>query len=159
MICLLESTLLKFAGLIYSDGNNRTYPLRKLRSFREIPYIEQNSTDFYSFLIVNSEEDGMKLKLFPAAQRTTATALTCWHIRSARTLENESDECDIPEFVDFIIAHMKVSCGTKEGHPLLEVFNGELEKEKELMVATLSSMVVDEDNVMTMDMSLYEDMS
>jgi hypothetical protein len=149
----------KIRGLVFSDGNNRTYQLKKLRNFREIPYIDQNSTRDYSFLIKNSEENGVKLVLYPASRVTSTTVLTCWHIRNARTLVNESDECDLPEFVNFVIAHMKVSCARKEGHPLLGVFEAELEKQKELMVTTLSSMIVDEDNVMTMDMSLYEDMS
>lgn len=146
----------KIRGFIYDDGSD-SYQVSKLRDFKEIPHLENSWS--YQFLITNSATDGIQINIYPAPRITSSTALTCWYLRNAKQLVDDSDVCDIPEFVSFIVQHAKVRCMEKEGHPLLEEARSDWERQRTLMVETLTAMIVDEDNKITMDTSIYEEMS
>lgn len=146
----------KIRSLIYNDGTE-TYQLKRVRQFKDIPLIDV--TELYLFLITNSSASGTKLTLFPVSRVTHPTALTCWYLRQAKQLVNDSDVCDIPEFMSFVIQHAKVRCMEKEGHPLLDNARTDLERQRQLMTETLTAMVVDEDNKVLMDTGIYEELS
>lgn len=146
----------KIRGFIYDDGSD-SYQVAKLRDFKEIPFLEQSWS--YQFLLTNSGTTGVELNLYPTPRITSATALTCWYLRNAKQLSDDTDVCDIPEFSSFIVQHGKVRCMEKEGHPLLEMAQRDWERQRTLMVETLSAMIVDADNKITMDVSAYEELS
>lgn len=144
----------KIRGLVYDDGST-THQVKRIRRFTEIPWLD-NYTQ-YRFLLTNDATNGVKMTLYPAAQITSSTALTCYYIRNAKQLVNDTDVCDIPEFVSYIIQHAKVSCMQKEGNPLLMDAQAKLDKLTDLMEATLKDKIIDEDNTITMDLTSYEE--
>lgn len=146
----------KIRALIYNDGTE-TYQLKRVRQFKDIPLIQDE--ELYLFLITNSGASGTKLTLFPKSRVTHSTALTCWYLRQAKQLVDDTDVCDIPEFMSFVIQHAKVRCMEKEGHPLLDNARQDLERQRQLMTETLTAMVVDEDNKVLMDTGIYEELS
>jgi hypothetical protein len=145
----------KIRGFVYADGSDY-YPVLRLRKFDLIPYI--TSEEPYNFIIKNYPT-GKKLVIFPASRITSSTALTCWYLRNAKQLVNDTDVCDIPEFVNYIVQKTKVLCMQKEGHPLLESAEKKLMDEDKLMVETLTVSIPDEDNRISMDLSSYEELS
>ena len=59
----------------------------------------------------------------------------------------------IPEFVNFVIAFMKVKVYGKEGHPGYPDAVTELEKQRQQMTSSLQSRVPDADNELEIDLS------
>lgn len=146
----------KIRAFIYDNGVT-AYKLRKIPDFRDIPFIEQ-STDIYAYLLTNAKSRGPKVKLYPTPLATDSTSLTCWYLRQARKIVNDSDEVDIPEFIDYVIEDTKLSCMKKEGHPLLAEQMKDVEDLEKLMIDTLTAKVVDDENKIQMDLSFYRDM-
>ena len=82
-----------------------------------------------------------------------------WYLRNANRLAVDTDICDIPEFINFVFAHMKVKVYGKEGHPGYPEAMQKLEQERERMNAVLSNRVPDADNEIDMDLSAYDEMN
>lgn len=123
----------------------------------EIAFVE--STDEYRYQIVNLSAVGPSFRLHPTPGATDSTSMTRYYIRNATRMTAEDSICDIPEFSSFVINFAKVQCAIKEMHPRLEFFQGELEKSRGLMIATLNEMVPDGDNTIPMDMSSYDELN
>lgn len=153
----------KIRNIVYSVGTI-IYPITRIRDrkkFLEIAYGNQqlSVSDNYRYIILNSTAaDGVQLQLVPPSRETSDTAVTIWHIREANRLALDTDVCDIPEFVGFIYAFVKVECRKKEFNgycPQEEL--GRLEQQRKLMVDSLTAMVPDQDTEVEKDMSFYED--
>lgn len=147
----------KIRSLIYDNGST-VYKLRKVKDFIDIPFINTN-TDLFSYVMVNAEDRGTKIKLFPTPTATDSTSITCWYLRRAKKIENDTDLVDIPEFSSFLLEQTKYYCMQKEGHPLLEVQRAEAEEQLKLMTETLTNRTPDDENKIAMDLSHYEDMN
>ena len=150
----------KIRAVIYSNGSIN-YPVKRIRDSRKfytLALINQfGQADDYCYILKNpSAATGMKLVLYPASRETSSNNVTIWYIRNANRITSESDVCDIPEFVNFVIQFMKVRCYEKESHPNLAMAIGALEKQRKLMVDTLTEMVPDSDNTIEMDLSFYQ---
>lgn len=101
---------------------------------------------------------GSFIELYPKSRETSTENVEMWYIRNARYLVNDTDYCDIPEFEQFVIQRAKVECIKQDiGNPLLTIESQQLEKERDLMLVTLSNMVPDEDNFVLQDTSFYCD--
>lgn len=151
----------KIRGIVYHNGPI-IYPVKRIRDWKKfitltISDFYTNSTEDYRYLILNpSAALGVQLQLVPPARETSSNIFTLWFIREANRLVNDTDVCDIPEFVSFIYAHVKVACRKKE-------FNGfcpqedrdQLEFQRKLMVDSLTAMVPDADTEIEKDMSSY----
>jgi hypothetical protein len=147
----------KIRALIYNDGS-RSYEVRRIRKFADIPNIDANAD--YRFVITNSSTPatGYKLKLYPASRETSSTVMTIWYIRKANRFAVDADTCDIPEaFETVLIQYVRWKCRTKEGHPDTAQDLADLQGMKQKMIETLKDRVVDEDTVLTMDTSFYDD--
>jgi hypothetical protein len=162
-IYLLPSNIYanKIRNLVYSDGTT-IFPIRRLRfndQFEDAALINTFSgTSFYRYFIINaSAAAGMQIKLFPAAQETSATNVTIWYLRNANRLAVAADTCDIPEFINFVYQYVKVRCYEKEGHPNTEAARNSLEQQRQLMVDTLTSMEPDGDTTIEQDVSSYRE--
>lgn len=150
----------KIKALSYVKGTT-IYPIRRLRSmdrFLELEVLKlENLVDSYQYLLVHKNPtDGYRVKIFPAARESVTNGFKLWYIRNANKLTLDSDICDIPEFVYYIIAFAKFQILFKEGHPNAAEAKAELEKQKQLMVETLGEMVPDEDDKIQMDMDHYD---
>jgi hypothetical protein len=145
--------------LIQYDNGSDKYPIARLKpsQLKEIANVEEG--DRYRYLIMNSSSDGSQIKLYPAAQEDSSDNVTIYYIRNATRIEEDSDECDIPEFTNFIIQFMKVRCIEKElGPEGARDAKAELERVRKLMVDTLTAMVPDNENLLEQDVSFYEEM-
>lgn len=120
-------------------------------------YDTQLTTDLYRYFLVNETPGSPKILITPKIHETGV--VTIWYLRNANRLDAETDVCDIPEFANFIFAHVKCKVFEKEGHPGLPVALEKLERERGRMTSTLSQMVPDAANEVEMDMSHYEEMT
>ena len=161
----------KILGITYHK-DSEIYPvnrIRRLSRFMEMEEILQTgAANRYKYTIQNADPvTGVQLVLFPASRETSSTVMKVWYIRNASHIPliadgslaaTEATKIDIPEFISFIMAHVKVSCFAKEvGHPLLAAAAQKLEQQRQLMVDTLSKMVPDDNDTVEMDLSSYLD--
>lgn len=153
----------KIRGIMYKNGST-FYPLHKMRYsdlFEDIMATKEfDPSGRYRYLLTNpSATTGIQLNVVPTPRDTITDALTMWYIRNANRITADTDYCDIPEFVHFVIAFMKMQVYEKEGHPNLQVAASKLKQQRMQMVSTLTDMIPDGDNEIEKDLSHYEDMS
>ena len=144
----------KIRALVYNDGSKK-YPLQRIQRFIEGE--EAVSGEDYRFLLTNTSSSGVRLMLFPTPAETNSN-LKIYYIRNAKKLSSESDSCDIPEFINFIYAHVKWNVARKEKSQIdITLAAEELSAQRQLMVDTLTVMVPDESNQVVKDLSFYFD--
>jgi hypothetical protein len=151
----------KVRGIVYSNGSER-YRIRKIRRRAEFEELDEisatGSAEWYRYIIKNDLATGQKIVLYPAARETSSSNVKLWHIRNAKKLASGSDACDLPECINFILAHVKQSCWAKEfmGNPP-QFAVAETEKQCKLMVETLTEREPDGDNEIEADFSHYNE--
>jgi len=150
----------KIRSLMYVNGTD-VYAIKRIRTMdefeniTEIANFEPNAQ--YQYIVRNaSAAAGIQVQVFPAP-RNTGTFVTAWYIRSANRISVTTDPLDIPEFASFIMQFMKVRCYEKEGHPNLQMAIGALDKQRTLMIESLTEMVPDNNNQVPCDFSHYSD--
>lgn len=155
----------KIRGIIYSS-NSIIYEIKRIRSskkFLERAYIRnENPTDYYSYIILNSSANGIQIELSPPAKETSSTNVTIWFIRKVDEIDADSDvvDKDLPECINFLYAYVKGKCKQKENAGTMpQDAAAEIEQQRKMLVDTLTSMVPDDDNKVEMDLSVYEEMS
>lgn len=152
----------KIRRIMYRNGSD-VYTLERLRDWKKfenytIELINQTSTR-YEYLLLNSTPGEPTIVLSPPA-KTAGPYVTIWYLREANRLVADTDLCDIPEFVNFVMQYVKVRCYEKEvGHPSLPKAMQDLEQQRAQMNGTLAQMVPDADNKIEGDYSTYEEMS
>lgn len=153
----------KIRGIVYRSGDImfQVPRIKDWNKFLKMAYETQYpATTTYKYIIKNeSAVVGPKIVLFPSARETSASVMTVWYLRNANRLTSLTSICDIPEFVNFVIQFTKVRCYEKEGHPNLQFAVQALQKQRQLMVETLSDMVPDGDTSIEMDITAYEEMN
>ncbi len=144
----------KIRDIYYTNGQIK-YQVRKWSQPLHMIALLDN-TDDYRYIPINTSANGYQLRILPPSQETS-TNMTIWYLRNAKRMVNDSDVCDIPEFINYVIQFVKQRCYEKEGHVNTLKAIQDTEMQKKLMVETLSSMVDDEDNEIRKDFSFYED--
>lgn len=144
----------KIRRIFYNTAQDK-YEVKRLRDLTKMLDVEAN--DPYQYMITNGAVDGAMLRLLPASREDSASNVEVWYLRNANKLVDDASVMDIPEAVNFVIAHIKKSCLTKEGHPGQVSAQQELERQRQLLVDTLSAMVPDEDNEVLVDVSFYSE--
>lgn len=151
----------KIRRVVFANGTE-IYEVQRLRDwkkFEELAHITQYAASAqYSYMLYNPSAGQAKLLLAPAS-RDAGAYITIWHIRNANVLEEDDDILDIPESANFVMQYVKNRIYEKEGHISLGKGVQDLERERELLRSTLSSMVPDANNEIEMDRSSYEEMS
>lgn len=152
----------KIRRIIYSLGgspNPTTYPVVRLKDWHKFEYKAMSdsgqTSDLYQWMDINSTPGNPTIKIVPGFRE--AGSCEIWYIRHANRLSQDTDICDIPDFINFIFSKVKVKIYRKEGHPLLNDEIDELEKQRARMLATLQSKTPDADNEIEMDTSYYDD--
>lgn len=148
----------KIRRIVWRKGSD-VYTVDRIRDWRKfeeyaVERVTESST-VYSYFLINSTPGAPKILLSPPAQETDSTSASIWYLRQANRLSADSDVCDIPEFVYFVIQYAKVRIMEKESHPMLQKGMTDLVMLKERMTATLTSMVPDDDNEIEPDYSHY----
>jgi hypothetical protein len=153
----------KIRGIMYKNGEVM-YPLRRIRfsdKFADIMSTEEfNPAGRYRYILMNaSATSGIQIEVVPTPRDSITEGLTIWYLRNANRLSADTDYCDIPEFIHFVIQFMKLRVYEKEGHPNTQLAAGLLDQQRRQMVGTLTNKIVDEDTEIEKDLSIYEDMS
>lgn len=154
----------KIRRFIFQNGANR-YVIPKMKDWHK--FEQKSYRDYiapvnqYEYFISDpTAGSATKLIMSPTIQAADAGAYgKMWFLREANQLATASDVCDIPEFINYIYAHMKVNIYAKEGHPNLSLAAANLQRQQELMESTLSTMVPDDDNEVEADLEWYEEMN
>lgn len=152
----------KVRGIVF-ENQNEVYNLKRIRfnnKFIDIATtLKYADADYYRYFTINrSAADGVQIQVVPTPRTDITGALTVWYLRNSNRIYTDTDVCDIPEFVQFVLQYMKVRIYEKEGHPNLVVANSMLEQQRRQMVNTLTSMIPDGDNTVEQDLTHYEDM-
>lgn len=154
----------KIKAVIYNNGTE-IYPVKRFRGpnmFLEIERADYytNSTAPYRYILLNQSGDSVyaaRMKFSPAFRDTLTGAIKIYHLRNVARMVDDTSVLEIPEFVHFIIKHVKYQVYKKEIHPNTQLAKGELEEERKRMIETLMSMVPDQDSQIPMDLSAYDE--
>lgn len=152
---------MKIRRIIYQNGA-LIYRLDRIRNWQKfekltIMNMYQGGSGNYGWMTVNRTAGEPKIILAPVPLEN-GQFLTVWYIRTANELVEDTDICDIPEFVYFVMQYMKVRCYEKEGHPNLPNAVAMLEAQREQMLSTLQDQTPDAADEIEADMSYYEEM-
>lgn len=152
---------MKVRAILYDDGTNK-YEILRIKRLLDTLYFDNanQATQRYKYIPVNmdntSTSGSFKVRLYPTPAETNSN-VTIWYIRNAKKLVNDSDVCDIPEFINYIYAHVKYNLAKKEKIQMdVETAKGQLVAQNNLMVDTLNEMIPDEGNDIRPDFEFYD---
>lgn len=166
----------KIRGIAFTKGD-LIYQIKRFRGgeelFETIANAEHftNVGDYYKYILVNDNSDSgatpaPKLRIIPKFRETIAASPTppikLWYIRNAYRFADapaDTEICDLPEFVHFVIKYVKFMIYYKEGHPNVSVAKQELEQERARMVSTLQTMIPDKDSKIMPDLDYYNEIT
>lgn len=153
---------MKIRSMVYRLQNS-VWKVERVRDWHKFEQYEMEQTNEggtlqYVYFIVNTTPGSPKVLLAPTPNEDGAN-IKIWYIRNANTLTTDTDICDIPEAVNFIMQYVKVRCYEKEQSPMLQKAMVDLENEKATTIATLSNQVADNSTELEADMRLYNDMN
>lgn len=142
----------------FDDGVRRPYQVVRIRP-RDVEGVRVQ--DDYQYSLDNSTAYGMRMRFYPTP-RETGAFVTRWYLRRARMIESDATVIDLPEFSSFIFNYVKMQVLLKtEGVTspmLLQNAQAELQMARDLMVRSLSSCVVDEEEGrLDIDYSFYNE--
>ncbi len=149
----------KIRRILYRNGST-VYAVERFKDWRKFEKAEENrvsgSGTVYGYMIDNSISGAPAIVLSPVP-RESGNYVKIWYIRTAARFSGaDGDICDIPEFINFVLQHIKVRCYEKEvGHPNLAMAKADLEQQRKQMNETLTGMVPDAENDIEADMSFY----
>jgi hypothetical protein len=146
--------------LYHNDAVIREIPrLRDWHKFENYT-LEKRFTagNVYEYMLINVTAGAPKILFVPTPTEAGAF-IEIWYIRNANELLLDTDICDIPEFVSFVIQYAKVKCLEKARSPKLETAIPQLESLRQQMVDTLTAMVPDADSSVEPDISHYQEHS
>ena len=147
----------KIKHVSYKKNSTDYYRVPRIKD-AEKAFVEEQINGQYLYDIQNNNTtDGVQIVFYPTPTESVANGITLWFIRNAERVSALTDKVDIPEFHTFIFAFLKVKVALKEDHPLLRSYQAELERQRDLMRRTLSTMIPDEDEELRMDTSFYTD--
>lgn len=144
----------KIRRIFYVNGTEK-YEIKRVRNLDDI--LDVSDSEAYKYQPIMNSSGAARIKLFPASRETSSTNVTVWFIGNAKTLSATTDEMNIPEAVHFVIAHMKLRVLQKEGNQAQVQQAQELERQRQLMIDTLTSMVPDDNNQVLADLSFYSE--
>ena len=151
----------KIRRIIFKSSGDTTYTITRLKDWKKFEQKAladtQTTTDLYQYFLINSTPGSPQIMLVPKARESGT--MVVWYLRNANRLSIDADICDIPEFINFIFAHLKVKIYSKEGHPGYQEALERLETERNRMNSVLSSRVPDAENEIELDMSSYNEMN
>lgn len=152
----------KICKLFYINGTTK-YEIFRVRDFKRLPFFQPS--DDYEYILLNvpiapGEPNGMRIRLFPTPEEA-GDLIQTWYIRKMLTLSTDAADtdnvCEVPECVNFIFQHVKRRVYEKMGNPNLSLAESDLQRQTELMKATLQEMVPDENTEAQQDFSFYTD--
>lgn len=153
---------MKIRSMIYRNGTS-VWKIERVRDWHKFEQYELDQTGQdgnlqYCYFLLNSVPGSPKALLTPTPNED-GPYVKFWYIRNANELTQDSDVCDIPEAVNFIMQYIKVRCYEKEQSPMLQKAMADLDAEKATTIATLASQVADNSTEVEADTRLYDEMN
>lgn len=147
---------------MYRNGT-QVWKLDRERDWSKIINYEMDKAagsagQYYRYFILNSVAGSPKILLSPTPTEA-GSYLQIWYLRNANELVLESDICDIPEAVHYVMAYMKMKVMEKELHPNLAKAISDVEMQKAETIKTLSGMYPDNETTIEADTRIYDDMN
>jgi hypothetical protein len=158
----------KIRSVVYVNGST-IYPVRRVRGTAENMYVDiqeantsGGSADYRYYLLNNqivfvptARESGAYIKM-----QYLKTPNYVPLVSAGSQAASDAIVINIPEFYSFVTQFMKVRCLEKDGaDPRLAQAATILEHERQMMISTLSQMVVDDNDTLIPDTSFYEEHS
>lgn len=155
----------KIRGIIYHRGQI-IYEITRLRGpnlFLKIAdYLQNGKSMDYRYFLKNTPgaSPGSQLVILPAPRETSSTNVTLWYIREAAKFNGDPNAyCDIPEFYSFVVEYAKYLCFDQEKSVFTEEQKQKAQAEEMTMVSTLQNMIADDNDLVEMDLTHYEEHS
>lgn len=150
----------KIRRFLFENGSER-YTIHRLRDWKKFEI--QSESNFnpdsvrYSYFITNASAGNSKIVLVPVSTHVGAFG-KLWYIRQVAHVVDDASVVDVPEFANFIMQYMKWRIYEKRGaSEYMAKAEGDLERQRRLMVGTLEAMVADANDEVEPDMSHYEE--
>lgn len=153
----------KIRRITYRNGAE-TYTIDRVKDWRKFEEYEREqasggSSGQLRYFIINTTAGTPQLLFTRNVTATEAAAtVTCWFVRQANRLVDDSDKMDIPEAANYVMQYMKYKCYEKEGHPNLQLCVNALNAAETSLQGVLAEMIPDADDTLEMDLSFYEEM-
>lgn len=162
----------KIRAIVYKNGP-KIYPVKRIRDpeafykREEINYYSTQETE-YGYMLLNSAEGQAVISISPVPQES-GNLMRLWYVRNAARVPLTTDAgspsratqlaqvIDIPEWSQFIMQFMKWRAMEKELHPRTDKAEEAMLELKKNMVETLTNRIVDNDDTIPMDLSVYYD--
>lgn len=166
----------KLRGVIYAKGG-LIYPIKRIRRYRQFlkaaDLEAHGSATRLAYMLVNditdpATNDPTNVMVFYPTPAESGEVGKIWYIRAANRVPMPSvvtqvvadkTKIDIPAFESFIMASVKRDCLSKKGDPRYDIWEAKAASLKQDMVNTLTPQVVDDDDTIQPDLSLYEEMN
>lgn len=166
----------KIRNIMFTEANN-IYEIKPARSNKFYMNAQANRTQStypYKYFIRNkvipetidpldpntiipANPVAPKIVLLPVSNHT-GPFLNIWYLRNLNRLSGaDTDICDIPVQINFILQYMKVRVYEKESHPNLSMAISAYEQQKRILSDILTDAQPDGNNEIEMDTSLYND--
>jgi hypothetical protein len=144
--------------LVQFDDGNTVYEVTKIRS-KDIGGVRDGME--YRYDLDNSGTFGVRMVIYPTPI-TGGAYVKRWYLRRANVIVDAASLVDLPEFSTFLFSYVKVQVLLKSdgvtSPALLSAAQAELQMARDLMVRSLSSIVVDEaEGDLDLDFSFYND--
>lgn len=133
--------------------NNERYEVPRIK-LHEKADVDDNQDYLYD--IENDYTDRTKFILYPASRISSATALRVWYIRKVNTVSGDSSVIDLPSDI-YVKEKLRKYISVKEGNPMTEDSLRDLAEAKQLFIETFEIMIPDENKVLDMDLTHYEE--
>lgn len=164
----------KIRALIYINGSTQ-YSVKRIRGANKFDILTQiqqyGTSDDYRYIPINQTAGQQsKIQLVPTS-REDGDYLTLWFIRSANRIPTAAElgtaptdsntdaqnntVLDLPEAANFIFEFVKRKCLPKDGDPRVAEQDVVTERQRALMIETLTDQVPDDDDTILPDMDFY----
>jgi len=148
----------KIRRLVYQNGTT-IYEVKKLRDWKKFELLaegQSQSPNTVQFYMLHNSNPGAPQMLLTPTPDENGPYLKLWYLREANKLAVESDICDIPEFINFVLAFIKLRCNEKDQNAgNIQNSLATVDFERKTMLTTLANMIPDANNQIEGDFSHY----
>ena len=131
---------------------------------------QQNNIKPYKYILVNPDETGTKLRIFPTPKENYPTEVYVYYIRDIKKLEYydalgaklpqqdiDDQKIDVNEFGKYVFLKLSEYIYEKEKDPMLQKVSSDIEKYEKFIIETLSNRVPDENDELLLDKTYMND--
>lgn len=154
----------KLRKIIYYNGT-KIYEVKRIRDWKKFMTYRMgryytSSTILYGYFLANMSTANPQIILTPPSYESGQFG-EIWYLRNANQITQDTDICDIPQFIDVVFDYIRERVFFKEqaGSPKHVAAKADLDETVEDMETTLAQMVADGENTIEPDLSLYEEMT